>query len=156
MAKTLMEEFEIKDIKQEQNILNDFDIFGDKALLDKLRTKIIENIIKGIILLLDSKLAKSTTVIALTIWSNTLTFSIVSVVKVILTPLAISTSDIPSIINTEDIKLVIINTINTYLSILPSLFKSSIFAILDDIVKNTSGTTIVYIKFKKISPNGFK
>ena len=45
MAKTLMEEFEIKDIKQEQNILNDFDIFGDKALLDKLRTKIIENII---------------------------------------------------------------------------------------------------------------
>ena len=71
--------------------------------------KIIENIIKGIILLLDSKLAKSTTVIALTIWSNTLTFSIVSVVKVILTPFAISTSLFPSRINTEDINLVIIS-----------------------------------------------
>ena len=62
--------------------------------------------------------------------------------------------DKPNNIKIDEIKLVIINTINTYFNILPSLFKLTILAILLDIVKNTSGTTIVYIKFKNISPNG--
>ncbi len=45
MEKTLMEEFEIKEEQEKVEIINDFDIFDDKTLLDKLRTKIIGNII---------------------------------------------------------------------------------------------------------------
>ena len=45
-------------------------------------------------------------------------------------------------INTDEIKLVITNTINTYFNIFPSLFKLTILAILLEIVKNTRGTTI--------------
>ena len=54
------------------------------------------------------------------------------------------------------ILLVITKIKNVYLNILPNFFKLVIFAILLDIVKKTNGTTIVYIKFKNISPNGLR
>ena len=40
--------------------------------------------------------------------------------------------------------------------ILPKRFNPSILAIDDAMLKNTRGTTIVNIKFKKMSPSGFK
>ena len=45
MSKSLKEAFEIEKKETNEVIVNDYDMFPDKALLDKLRTKIIENII---------------------------------------------------------------------------------------------------------------
>ncbi len=45
MSKSLKEAFEIEKKETKEVIVNDYDMFPDKALLDKLRTKIIENII---------------------------------------------------------------------------------------------------------------
>ena len=59
-------------------------------------------------------------------------------------------------IKTAATKLVNKNVINKYFKICPSLFIFTIFAMDDEIVKKTSGTTSVYIKFKNTSPNGFK
>ena len=59
-------------------------------------------------------------------------------------------------INIAATALVAKNTRNTYFRILPNLLISTILATLLLIVKKTSGTTMVYIKFKNISPNGFK
>jgi len=58
--------------------------------------------------------------------------------------------------NIADIKLVLMKTINTYFNILPNFFKLDILAIEDDTVVNIKGTAKVNIKFKNISPNGFK
>ena len=43
--KSLLNEFEIERTKTNDEVINDYDVFPDKVLLDKLRTKIIENII---------------------------------------------------------------------------------------------------------------
>ena len=45
MNKSLIEAFEIERNVDNGEVINDYDIFPDKDLLDKLRTKIIENII---------------------------------------------------------------------------------------------------------------
>lgn len=45
MSKSLLSAFEIERQKKSNTIISDYDIFPDKDLLDKLRTKIIENII---------------------------------------------------------------------------------------------------------------
>ena len=45
MSKSLISAFEIEKAKVKEEILNDYDVFSDKALLEKLRTKVIENII---------------------------------------------------------------------------------------------------------------
>ncbi len=45
MSKSLIEAFEIEREKTNEVILNDYDMFPDKELLEVLRTKIIENII---------------------------------------------------------------------------------------------------------------
>ena len=45
MSKSLIDAFEIERTKDDNVIINDYDIFPDKDLLDDLRTKIIENII---------------------------------------------------------------------------------------------------------------
>ena len=45
MNKSLIDEFEIERKNVPEEIINDYDIFQDKVLLDELRTKIIENII---------------------------------------------------------------------------------------------------------------
>ena len=44
-SKTLQEEFQMSTKKKTLKIASDYDIFKDKVLLDKLRKKIIENII---------------------------------------------------------------------------------------------------------------
>ena len=44
MTKTLMEEFDVSEVKHEK-VHEDFKVFDDKELLDKLRSDIIENII---------------------------------------------------------------------------------------------------------------
>ena len=44
----------------------------------------------------------------------------------------------------------------TYFNIFPNRFMSTMLATLLLMVKKTRGTTIVYIKFKNTSPNGFK
>ena len=41
----LKELFEYKNLPKDNNIINDYEIFKDKDLLDNLRTKIVENII---------------------------------------------------------------------------------------------------------------
>ncbi len=43
--KTLRDAFDVKIKQKKQSVLNDYDIFPDKKLLDKLRTEIIENLI---------------------------------------------------------------------------------------------------------------
>lgn len=43
--KTLRDAFDVKIKQKKQDVLNDYDIFPDKKLLDKLRTEIIENLI---------------------------------------------------------------------------------------------------------------
>ena len=43
--KTLRDVFDVKIKQKKQDILNDYEIFPDKKLLDKLRTEIIENLI---------------------------------------------------------------------------------------------------------------
>lgn len=45
MKKTLRDAFDIQIKDRKPNILNDYDIFQDKKLLDKLRTEIVENLI---------------------------------------------------------------------------------------------------------------
>lgn len=45
MSKSLIDAFEIERKKTIEDVVNDYDIFPDKVLLDDLRTKIIENII---------------------------------------------------------------------------------------------------------------
>ncbi len=45
MSKSLIEEFNVKVNKQKPYIVNDYDIFPDKNLLDELRNKIIGNLI---------------------------------------------------------------------------------------------------------------
>ena len=45
MSKSLIDAFEIEREKPIDDVLNDYDIFPDKVLLDNLRTEIIENII---------------------------------------------------------------------------------------------------------------
>lgn len=54
------------------------------------------------------------------------------------------------------IALVMKNTRKTYFNIFPNRFMSTMLATLLLMVKKTRGTTIVYIKFKNTSPNGFK
>ena len=41
--KTLREAFDVKIKQKKQDVLNDYDIFPDKKLLDKLRTEIIDS-----------------------------------------------------------------------------------------------------------------
>lgn len=49
MKKTLAEEFELEIIKPRQiKIIDDYDIFKDKELLEKLRVKIIENLLDNV------------------------------------------------------------------------------------------------------------
>lgn len=49
MKKTLAEEFELEIIKPRQiKIIDDYDIFKDKKLLEKLRVKIIENLLDNV------------------------------------------------------------------------------------------------------------
>lgn len=43
--KSLMDAFEIEKKETKEEVVNDYDVFPDKVLLDKLRTKIIENIV---------------------------------------------------------------------------------------------------------------
>ena len=43
--KSLMDAFEIEKKETKEEAVNDYDVFPDKVLLDKLRTKIIENIV---------------------------------------------------------------------------------------------------------------
>lgn len=45
MSHTLRDAFDIKIKQRKQDIINDYEIFQDKALLDKLRTEIVENLI---------------------------------------------------------------------------------------------------------------
>lgn len=45
MSKSLINAFEIERKNNEEEILNDYDIFPDKSLLESIRSKIIENII---------------------------------------------------------------------------------------------------------------
>lgn len=45
MRQTLRDAFDIKIKQKKQDVLNDYDIFPDKKLLDKLRTEIVENLI---------------------------------------------------------------------------------------------------------------
>jgi len=45
MSKSLINAFEIERKNNEEEILNDYDIFPDKSLLENIRSKIIENII---------------------------------------------------------------------------------------------------------------
>ena len=45
MSKSLLDAFEIEKTKTREEIVNDYDIFKDKDLLEKLRIRIIENII---------------------------------------------------------------------------------------------------------------
>ena len=45
MSKSLISAFEIEKTKVNEDVLNDYDVFPDKDLLENLRTKIIENII---------------------------------------------------------------------------------------------------------------
>ena len=45
MSKSLIDAFEIERTKIKEDVINDYDIFPDKNLLDQLRTKIIEDII---------------------------------------------------------------------------------------------------------------
>lgn len=45
MKQTLRDAFDIKIKQRKQDIINDYEIFQDKALLDKLRTEIVENLI---------------------------------------------------------------------------------------------------------------
>lgn len=45
MSKSLVSAFEIEKREFNEEILNDYDIFPDKDLLEKLRTKVIENVI---------------------------------------------------------------------------------------------------------------
>jgi len=45
MKQTLRDAFDIKVKQQHQDILNDYEIFPDKKLLDELRTEIVENLI---------------------------------------------------------------------------------------------------------------
>ena len=45
MKKSLIEAFEIEKHETNEVILNDYDIFKDKNLLDEFRSRIIENII---------------------------------------------------------------------------------------------------------------
>jgi len=45
MSHTLRDAFDIKIKQRRQDVLNDYEIFQDKALLDKLRTEIVENLI---------------------------------------------------------------------------------------------------------------
>ncbi len=73
-----------------------------------------------------------------------------------LAPLAGFTINTPISIKIQEIRLVIPNTNNIYPKIEPNLFLLLIWAILLDIVKNTSGTTIVNNIFIKTEPNGFK
>ena len=44
--KTLTEAFEVKSTQTPKKNLRDYDIFGDKGLLDSLRTKIVQNLIE--------------------------------------------------------------------------------------------------------------
>ena len=44
--KTLTEAFDVKPKETPKNGLKDYDIFGDKGLLDSLRTKIVQNLIE--------------------------------------------------------------------------------------------------------------
>ena len=44
--KTLTEAFEVKSTQTPKKDLKDYDIFGDKGLLDSLRTKIVQNLIE--------------------------------------------------------------------------------------------------------------
>ena len=43
--KSLLNAFAIERVKPTEEVVNDYDVFPDKSLLDKLRSKIIENII---------------------------------------------------------------------------------------------------------------
>lgn len=45
MSQSLRDAFDIKIKQRKQDIINDYEIFQDKALLDKLRTEIVENLI---------------------------------------------------------------------------------------------------------------
>ena len=45
MKKSLLEEFDIKEERIDNNFISDYDVFKDKILLDELRRKIIEKII---------------------------------------------------------------------------------------------------------------
>lgn len=45
MSKSLISAFDIEKTKVNEDILNDYDVFKDKELLESLRTKIIENVI---------------------------------------------------------------------------------------------------------------
>ena len=55
----LKELFEYKNPPKDNNIINDYDIFKDKNLLDNLRTKIVENIIDNNIINDDTEKKKS-------------------------------------------------------------------------------------------------
>lgn len=117
----------------------------------------IENIIRGSMLLRFSKLPKSVTVNISTILSLRFSVDKVSVVFkiMLLFPNGLIIFTIIKA-NIEEIKLVIRNTMNRYFNILPSLFRLIILAMLEDIVKNTNGTTIVNMRFKNMVPNGFR
>lgn len=86
-------------------------------------------------LLLDNNSLKSVTVIADTIWSAILKTSSLPAVRVILAlPTGLNILMVNNI-TIADIKLVIMNTINTYFNIFPNLLKLTILAILLEIVK---------------------
>ncbi len=46
VKKTLIEAFDVKPKETPENVLSDYDVFGDKGLLDMLRTKIVQNLIE--------------------------------------------------------------------------------------------------------------
>lgn len=117
----------------------------------------IENIIRGSMLLRFSKLPKSVTVNISTILSLRFIFDMVSVAFniMLLFPNGLIIFTIIKA-NIEEMKPVMRNTRNRYFNILPNLFRLIILAMLEDIVKNTSGTTIVNIRFKNMVPNATK
>ena len=55
MKQSLRDAFDIKVNNKKTNIINDYEIFKDKELLDKLRTEIVENLV-------DNKIPQDTSI----------------------------------------------------------------------------------------------
>ena len=118
---------------------------------------IMENIISGSMFWRESRAEKSLTVSALTIASDSFTASISPAASmVICTPAAGGYMVTMNMMMTPAIRPVTTNTASKLPSIFPRRFMFSILPMALAMVANTSGTMAVNIRFRKISPNGFR
>ncbi len=121
------------------------------------KPNIMENIISGSMFWRESRAEKSLTVSALTIASDSLTASISPAASmVICTPAAGGYMVTMNMMMTPAIRPVTTNTASKLPSIFPRRFMFSILPMALAMVANTSGTMAVNIRFRKISPNGFR